>query len=140
MRRTGAGSSHPDPDLQSYTLRLLESLNYTGIGCAQYLVDGTTGKVAFLEINPRVAGNHAVPEHCGLDLTNTMMELTLSGKPAETKLKFGRIGVRYTWLAGDLEGLKLALRNREVGLAARQTSSIRPNWPTGQAKANLTLP
>ena len=107
---------NPDPVLQGFTADLAAGLNYTGIGCAQYLVDEHTGKAVFLEINSRIAGNHAVPEFCGLGLTEFMMQLATGKKIDQTDLEYGRPNVRYSWVVGDLEGLKLAIRNREIGL------------------------
>ncbi|MGI9351688.1 MAG: hypothetical protein ACR2O3_09010 [Rhizobiaceae bacterium] len=105
----------PDPVLHAYTSNLVAGLNYTGIGCAQYLVDEYTRQSVFLEINSRFAGNHAVPEFCGLGLTEFMMQLATEARFTQTELEYGRSKVRYSWIAGDLEGLKLAVRKREIG-------------------------
>ena len=65
----------PDPKLRDYAERLIGALGYTGVGCAQFLVDEATGSVSFLEINPRIAGNHAVPEAAGLGLSTLPIDL-----------------------------------------------------------------
>lgn len=103
----------PDPALLSYTQTLVAEYRYSGIGCAQYLVDRDSGQTFFLEINPRIAGNHAVPEYCGLDLGGFLLD----GDDG-SEIRFGRTGVRYSWVAGDLEGLKAGIKNGEIGLIA----------------------
>lgn len=104
----------PDPAILGYTRRLIAKLDYCGIGCVQYLVDPVDESVFFLEINPRIAGNHAVPEFCGLDLCGFMID---GPSPAKTgEIRFGQSGVRYSWIAGDLEGLKSGIRRGEIGI------------------------
>ncbi|MBL6430349.1 MAG: hypothetical protein HPM95_00465 [Alphaproteobacteria bacterium] len=78
------------PDLGRYTAAMIEALDYSGIGCAQFLVDPETGATCFLEINPRFAGNHAIPAACGLDLTDRLLDVcfarsaTRAGAAADT--------------------------------------------------------
>lgn len=72
-RRDGTGygvhgiSHAPSPRLVEYSERLLRRLDYSGIGCAQFLVDDASGAVNFLEINPRLDATCAVPFYCGYD-------------------------------------------------------------------------
>lgn len=106
----------PGVALMDHTAALVKRLEYTGIGCAQFLVDDETGSITFLEINARFAGNHFVPEYCGLELTEFMLDLADGKDVKTTPIKCGKTGVRYGWLSGDLEGLKTAIRNREVGI------------------------
>lgn len=104
----------PDPRLQDQTKRLVEALDYTGIGCAQYLVDEETGETSFLEINPRIAGNHAVPELANLRLGEFLLDLTLKQSPDQTPFT-GRGGIRYAWSSADLIAAKTALSKKEIG-------------------------
>ncbi|MBL4732963.1 MAG: hypothetical protein JKY82_10265 [Rhizobiaceae bacterium] len=106
----------PLEELQHYTSELVGRLNYSGIGCAQFLVDETTNKTAFLEINPRIAGNHAVPEYCGLGLGAFLLDLNNSNNLDNSELVYGQTGVRYSWVAGDMQGLKMAWRNSELNV------------------------
>lgn len=68
---TGAGvhgiSHAPTARLREYCILLLQKLNYSGAGCAQFLVDDRSGMVNFLEINPRLDATCAVPFYCGYD-------------------------------------------------------------------------
>ena len=104
----------PDPKLQRFTATLVERLNYTGIGCAQYLVDDETGDISFLEINPRIAGNHAVPEYAGLNLSPILIDMARN-QPLNTRHLYGRTGVRYIWTYGDLLDGKNTWLRREIG-------------------------
>jgi len=104
-------------DLHEQTKALLKALNYSGIGCAQFLVDEKTNKTSFLEINPRIAGNHALPEFCGLDLGNFLFDQTLN-IPINLEPVFGRSRIKYCWTGGDLMGIKLALLRKEISMTA----------------------
>ncbi len=97
------------------TQRLLDALSYTGIGCAQFLVDEVSGKTSFLEINPRIAGNHALPEHAGLELGWFNFERIVH-EELDTEVKISPAGLRYSWLTGDLMGAKVSLIRREIGV------------------------
>ncbi|WP_075997321.1 hypothetical protein [Salaquimonas pukyongi] len=103
--------------LVNQTARLLAALGYTGIGCAQFLVDEQTGATSFLEINPRIAGNHALPEYAGLCLGAFMLDLAL-GNRLDHKPVLGRAGIRYCWLTGDLAGAKGAYLRGQIGASS----------------------
>ena len=108
-----------DPDLERYTADLVASMGYSGIGCAQYLVDAETGAICFLEINPRIAGNHAVPERAGLDLGMYLFALDRYATPDTTDVMRGSAGLRYSWVAGDIEGLKASWRRGDLTSAEK---------------------
>ncbi len=103
-------------DLLEQTKRLLKALNYSGIGCAQFLVDEKTNETSFLEINPRIAGNHALPEFSGLDLGNFLLDQALN-IPVDLSPVYGRAGIKYCWTGGDFMGIKLALLRKEISMA-----------------------
>ncbi|WP_425089820.1 hypothetical protein [Stappia sp.] len=121
-----------DPDLGRYTAAMIEALDYSGIGCAQFLVDPETGATCFLEINPRFAGNHAIPAACGLELTDRLLDVCLSlDRRHEPAPRPPRTPLRYCWLAGDLLGAKVAWRQGQVsnGEACRWLGrAIRARW------------
>jgi predicted ATP-grasp superfamily ATP-dependent carboligase len=68
---TGVGvdgvSRTPTAGLRKYCAWLAEKLTYSGVGCAQFLVDDQNGAVSFLEINPRLDATCALPFYCGYD-------------------------------------------------------------------------
>ena len=101
----------PEDEILNYSKKLVSELDYTGIGCIQYLVDEERDEIHLLEINPRIAGNHVIPEHCGLGLAEFLVD------GADGDIRFGRAGVRYSWIAGDLEGFKSELLRGALGPA-----------------------
>lgn len=107
----------PNGDMAQQTTRLVKALSYTGVGCAQFLVDEETGETSFLEINPRIAGNHALPEYCGLALGEFMLNLA-TGTPNSLDPVWGREGIRYSWFTGDLMGAKVAYLRGELSAGA----------------------
>ncbi len=107
----------PDVELRRQTNSLIKALNYSGIGCAQYLVDESTRETSFLEINPRIAGNHAVPEYAGLELGRFLLAMVLTGEPDLTPYA-GPAGIRYSWLSGYLMMIKFSLENGEISAGA----------------------
>jgi predicted ATP-grasp superfamily ATP-dependent carboligase len=102
--------------LPEYVARLARCLHYTGIGCAQFLVDPATKDVSFLEINPRIAGHHRCTEMMGMDLTRLAIRLagTMAADEARGSLSPER-PIRFCWTYGDLGGLKAAVAAREIG-------------------------
>lgn len=112
----------PCPKLQHYTELLVSDLDYHGIGCAQYLVDEETGDICFLELNSRIAGNHALPDHCGLDLSGCLLDLTTSDMDQAAFIS-GTENVSYGWLPGELEGIKQNFR-RDLISASKIPSAV----------------
>ncbi len=105
-----------DSALRRHTTRLIDALSYHGVGCAQYLVDPASGELHFLEINPRIAGHHAVAERAGLGLSALAVDLAAQGKLNET-LREGRPGIRYAWTYGELRALKARFATGEIGVS-----------------------
>ena len=110
------------PAMRDWCARLLEAIDYTGIGCLQFLDDRQRGEVAFLELNPRMAAGSGVAPFCGLDLPRHALELAL-GLPvaAECAPDCYRMGVRYAWTEGDLAGLATSLRQGDIGIGDAAT-------------------
>jgi carbamoyl-phosphate synthase L subunit-like protein len=102
----------PSADLTRYSDALVARLQYTGVGCAQFLVDG--GEAHFLEINPRIAGNHAVAEAAGLELGPLAIALA-APDPPPVPFVAGRTELVYAWTYGDVHGLKAALGGGAIG-------------------------
>jgi predicted ATP-grasp superfamily ATP-dependent carboligase len=99
-----------------YTTRLLNALAYHGVGCAQFLVDPASGRTHFLEINPRIAGHHAVAERAGLGLSELAIALA-AGRTLEETFREGTAGIRYAWGYGELRALKSRFASGEIDLA-----------------------
>ncbi|MEM1049561.1 MAG: hypothetical protein AAGL24_25640 [Pseudomonadota bacterium] len=107
----------PDPGIRGQTEALVAALDYHGIGCAQFLVDSTSGTTSFLEINPRIAGNHAVPDYAGLDLGGFLLDIGLGRTPDLTPVT-GMAGIRYVWTSGDMLAAKESWLRGEISGAA----------------------
>lgn len=105
----------PCPELKRHTETLVAELGYHGIGCAQYLVDEKSGDICFLELNSRIAGNHALPDHCGLDLSGCLLDLTTDTAFDDAVIS-GTEGISYSWLPGELEGIKQNVRRGLLSL------------------------
>jgi predicted ATP-grasp superfamily ATP-dependent carboligase len=104
---------HPEATMKRHCEKLLDVLNYSGIGCIQFLVNERTGESSFLEINPRVAGNAIVAEYAGLELGKFQIDLALTGKPDQTVI-IGRENIRFTWTSEDIMAAKRAWRKGEI--------------------------
>ena len=73
--------------LETYSRRLFDAVDYVGLGTCEFMVT-EQGKVYFLEVNPRLQVEHTVSEEvCGLDLVREQLtianggELTVEGDP-----------------------------------------------------------
>jgi len=128
----------PDPQLQRFTATLVETLHYSGIGCAQYLVDDDTGDISFLEINPRIAGNHAVPEFAGLELSPILVDMA-KNKLLNTRFMQGRTGIRYVWTYGDLLSAKSAWLRREIDSLATIARFLRAGRAGVSARIHMSF-
>ena len=106
----------PTAALREHAGRLVQSLGYSGIGCAQFLVDGA-GRGYFLELNPRLDATVALPYRCGVDIPRLAVEWTLSraglGEPPRFPAEYP-VGRGAAWLIGDLIGWVRALRYRRI--------------------------
>jgi len=100
-------------DLFVFTARLTGALDYTGVGCAQFLVDRAAGAVHLLEINARIAGNHAVAEAAGLELGPLAIRLA-AADPPDVPFVAGKPGLVYAWTYGDVRGLVVARREGRI--------------------------
>ncbi|MET0292867.1 MAG: hypothetical protein ABW136_10935 [Steroidobacteraceae bacterium] len=124
------------PSLVEQTTRLVAALQYTGVGCAQFLVDPATERSCFLELNARLGANCASVVGTGFDLPRLFIEL-MSGDVAMQP--DAKVGVRYAWLAGDIEGLLECRRAGTLPLAAALRwlgSMTRAQW---RANTHITF-
>ncbi len=128
----------PIPELRIHTTRLIKALNYTGIGCAQFLVDEETGDISFLEINARIAGNHAVPEHAGLNLSSQLIDQEIGNNLNTTYIE-GKPGIRYVWTCGDIEAAKIAWIKSEASNTAAIAWAMRAILAAVRADLHMTF-
>lgn len=106
------------PPLRKDTEMLLSSMNYTGIGCAQFLMCSNSDTYSFLEINPRIAGNHMLPTKAGLSLGPMLLALSQHFDIPEINTKkviVDEPGLTYVWTYGDLGGCFREWKNGRIG-------------------------
>jgi len=127
---------------------IVKALNYTGVGCAQFLYDEKRDRPCYLEINARFGASYAFVERLGMGLTDYALNLAWND-PQPVPYRIGQYdaGTRFVWTLGDVSGLLYAIRRRDVGLAgamlwlwnillaavrarAHVTWSWRDPWPT----------
>ncbi|WP_300526850.1 ATP-grasp domain-containing protein [Maricaulis sp.] len=128
----------PRPDLVDQTEALVEALNYTGVGCAQFMTARDSDQTSFLEINPRLGANIAGAEAAGADIAKTLLDLTLGRDIAlsEEPWSHARTGVRYHWAKGDFSGWVWRLR-QGAGLGASLAGALR--ILRGMIRSNVDL-
>ena len=129
-----------NPLMDSHCDALMQSLEYNGIGCIQFLVDEAAGKVSFLEINARLPGNYAFAHYCGLDQLGALIDMTRGREATKTgAMPTMRYGKRFSWLYGDLTGMMAAANLRQISPKGALTWSARAILATIRADKRLTM-
>jgi biotin carboxylase len=133
---TGIGvagmSVAPCPVLRSHCEALTRALDYTGIGCIQFLVDERSNSVTFLEFNARMDSTAALPYRMGIDFPVLAIQLAAYRKEsakggAQARRLLPPVPARYAagkayhWLYGDLLACLDELRGGATG--ARQVAA-----------------
>ena len=110
-------SVEPSASLRHHTATLAAQLNYSGVGCAQFVADDDNDVCGFMEINPRLDGCCALPYHCGYDFPRLAVECAtwLTAPVLDVPATYAA-GQSIHWGSGDIQALGAALRRREVGL------------------------
>jgi predicted ATP-grasp superfamily ATP-dependent carboligase len=104
-------------ELKKHTARIIRELGYSGLGCAQFLVDEVRGTISLLELNPRLDATCAIPYYCGYDFPAMAVDLAAyrrqisSTCPANHSIYPLRRGV---WSSGDLTRLGQDIRAQRV--------------------------
>jgi predicted ATP-grasp superfamily ATP-dependent carboligase len=125
------------PELRTYCERLIEALDYDGVGCIQFMVDEHSASVAFLEFNPRMDSTAALPYRLGYDYPRIAVEIAARHAPAALTTAY-RTGKRYHWLYGDaLAWLACCRHGRQSG-AERLDWALRMLWSTLTSHHHLT--
>ncbi|PYQ00021.1 MAG: hypothetical protein DMF83_29195 [Acidobacteria bacterium] len=129
----------PTRVLVDYCERLLVELDYSGVGCVQFLVDESGRAVSFLEVNPRLDATCALPWHFGCDLPRVAVEIA-AGKarvagPAPAAYPIAK---RIHWCSGDLAGFMHEVRRGRMRLGAALTWLTRIAISSVRADCHLT--
>ena len=126
-------------ELKASCEALASALDYTGVACAQFMMGGQGDEPSFVELNPRLAGNLAACEYCGLPISLIAFDLALGNPPPRIANPFTYpVGVKFTWTTGDLAGLFAALYLRQVTWAQALCWLGRALWTGATADMHLT--
>lgn len=137
----------PVPVHSEMLARAVAAMGYTGVGCAQFLLDPATSRSCFLEINPRFGASYAFVEHAGFDLTGLALELAKPA-PAPKPLAAPPRPVHCVWTYGDLSGLTFSLSNNDItpaqalrwaraALVAAVTADVHVTWSWSDPRPTL---
>jgi biotin carboxylase len=119
----------PTGELMAHCETLLAGLEYSGVGCIQFLCDRRSKRFYFLEINPRLDATCALPYYCGMDFPKMAVDIALDQREVPPD---GRVNSKYpagrraSWLLGDVQGFARSIQSRSINLleAARWTAGI----------------
>lgn len=96
----------PSALLHKYCVILIQKLRYSGVGCVQFLVDDKSGEAKFLEINPRLDANCALPYRYGYDFIWLAFKYARGCRNFPTNVAAGYpVGKKAYWFLGDITGL-----------------------------------
>jgi predicted ATP-grasp superfamily ATP-dependent carboligase len=98
--------------LQRDAERLLQALDWEGIGTCQFHYDPKTDKYIFLEINPRMCGGQPTVDMAGFDSPFLLWQSHY--EPEKMQKKKYRLGLRTRILGGDAQWLLAMLRRDEL--------------------------
>jgi len=117
-------AAHPAMEADAH--RLLEGLEWHGLAMLEFKHDPTTGRHAFIEVNPRLWGSIDLSLSAGVNFP-WLLYLAQTRGPAVARAHFrpARQGVVARWLLGDvIRRLDLARRGR-LGAALRLADGAR---------------
>jgi biotin carboxylase len=97
----------PLPEVVRAVETLVAALDYTGVGNVQFMVDRESGRISYLENNPRMAAGFRSAEVCGLPLAVMNYQFWGARTPPAPRADPWAypVGKRMVWTKGDLSGL-----------------------------------
>ncbi|MBT1160585.1 biotin carboxylase N-terminal domain-containing protein [Bifidobacterium sp. SO1] len=106
--------------LETYSRRLFEAVGYVGLGTCEFMLTDT-GKVYFLEVNPRLQVEHTVSEQvCGLDLVREQITIADGGSLTEPPA-----------LRGHSFELRITCEDPAKNLTPSSGTLTELHWPSG---------
>jgi predicted ATP-grasp superfamily ATP-dependent carboligase len=133
----------PSERRKKYIELLTLALDYSGIGCVQFLVNQKDDSSCFLEFNPRLDAGNALPYSCGIDFTKQAIDVNRYLRGEIVSLPNYKndypTGKRIQWFLADFSGMLLAAKRREISalqgiiwfsriLFALSRSSVHMTW------------
>jgi predicted ATP-grasp superfamily ATP-dependent carboligase len=125
----------PLPEVVRAVETLVAALDYTGVGNVQFMVDRESGRISYLENNPRMAAGFRSAEVCGLPLAVMNYQFWGARTPPAPRADPWAypVGKRMVWTKGDLSGLlhdwkagALSPSRRRAGLSPCCATCSRP--------------
>ncbi len=139
------------PSVLDASRKIVKYFKYTGLGCAQFIVDEHGELKCFLEVNPRVGASLALPQRSKVDFPRMAVELTEGRSLLDTANTFNYTrGVRYGWLYGDIQGLRSAISHGQINtsgalrwlgrlISTFYHADTHTNWSTSDPKPAIAL-
>lgn len=87
-------------EIEEYSKRLLEHLNWHGVAEIEYVTHKETGKPYLIEINPRLWGGLNSAIASGIDIPYLLYKMAMEGD-IEISKKY-KLGVKTRWFWGDI--------------------------------------
>lgn len=113
-------SVSPSNKLKYYCELLTRRLDYSGIGCIQFLVNERDGSCYFLEFNPRMGASHALQYYCGIDFQEQAIDVHryLNGEIVSLPQysQDYQVGIRMHWLFGDITGMLRETTQKNISI------------------------
>ena len=104
-------SVEPSKIRRKYVESLIRNLNYSSLGCAQFIVCPETNNMAFLEINPRIDATCELPVVLGFNYPAWSVQQALKKSQDYEWPENYQTGVKHTWTLGALEAWHDSLKD-----------------------------
>jgi len=118
----------PNPIVRENVERFVKEMEYSFTGCLQYIIDPDTGRVTFMELNPRVSLGR-LSEGAGLPHSLWGLSIAHGDIPQgfENVWKIPK-GVEYVWTKGELTLIAGLLKRKEISIGEFMRRFGRAIW------------
>ena len=129
----------PTQALLQDTEKLVAALEYSGVGCAQYLLDRSRNSQSFLELNPRLGANFAAVHYAGLPLAVMATSIadgktpSLAGGPGSYRRQ-----MNFAWSFGEVAGCRFELRQGSIKPFPALRQLLRCAWDALRCNTHIT--
>jgi predicted ATP-grasp superfamily ATP-dependent carboligase len=94
--------STENPLMEEYAEALLTRAGYHGVAMVEFKLNEKTGRIAFLEVNPRFWGSHGLAIQAGVDFPYLLYRIATAGD-IDPVLSY-RLGIKVKWVMGTITG------------------------------------
>lgn len=96
------GRTEPNAEVTAATARLLDFLDYRGLASAEFKQDPRTGRLYFIELNPRLPWYNSLFVAAGVNLAALAHHDLTQGSAARSEVPAARVGIHWLGLREDL--------------------------------------